>query len=97
MLLPPWVPLNVYDFACWARQTIVALSIVLAQRPARPLPFAIDELHGPRPWATPSPASIRGRALVALDRVLHVYGRRPPRALREASLARAERWIVRRQ
>ncbi len=26
ILLPSWVPLNVYDFACWARQTIVALS-----------------------------------------------------------------------
>ena len=25
ILLPSWVPLNVYDFACWARQTIVAL------------------------------------------------------------------------
>jgi squalene-hopene/tetraprenyl-beta-curcumene cyclase len=97
MLLPAWVPLNVYDFACWARQTIVALSIVLAYRPERPLPFAIDELRGPRPWAPPSPASIRGRALVGLDRLLHVYGRRPPRALREASLARAEGWIVRRQ
>ena len=39
MLLPRWVPLNVYDFACWARQTIVALSVVKAHRPARPLPF----------------------------------------------------------
>src|SRR6202049_552804 len=26
VLLPSWAPLNVYDFACWARQTIVALS-----------------------------------------------------------------------
>src|SRR5580704_13625666 len=25
IMLPSWVPLNVYDFACWARQTIVAL------------------------------------------------------------------------
>ena len=35
MLLPPWVPLNVYDFACWARQTIVALTIVVSERPVR--------------------------------------------------------------
>src|SRR5581483_10159660 len=27
MLLPPWAPLNPYDFACWARQTIVALAV----------------------------------------------------------------------
>ncbi len=28
MLLPPRFPLNIYDFACWARQTLVALSVV---------------------------------------------------------------------
>src|SRR5271167_4791167 len=35
VLMPPWIPLNLYDFACWARQTIVALSIVKAHRPVR--------------------------------------------------------------
>jgi squalene-hopene/tetraprenyl-beta-curcumene cyclase len=44
VLLPAWIPLNVYDFACWARQTIVALSLVKAHRPVRPLAFALDEL-----------------------------------------------------
>jgi squalene-hopene/tetraprenyl-beta-curcumene cyclase len=97
MLLPHWAPLNIYDFACWARQTIVALAIVLAHRPRRALPLTIDELRGPRPWSPPSPGSARGRTLVALDRLLHLYERRPLRALREAALARAERWIVRRQ
>ncbi len=47
ILLPSWVPLNVYDFACWARQTIVALSLVKAHRPVRALPFDLDELHAP--------------------------------------------------
>jgi squalene-hopene/tetraprenyl-beta-curcumene cyclase len=42
MLLPTAVPLNIYDFACWARQTIVALTVVWAHRPVRPLPFGID-------------------------------------------------------
>src|SRR5579871_160093 len=40
MLLPSWAPLCVYDFACWARQTVVAMSIVLSVRPTRSLPFA---------------------------------------------------------
>ena len=31
MLLPPRAPLSIYSFGCWARQTIVALSIVLAR------------------------------------------------------------------
>src|SRR6202051_398310 len=54
ILLPPWIPLNVYDFACWARQTIVALSLVKAHRPERRLPFGLDERRAPRrPHAAP--------------------------------------------
>lgn len=33
VFLPPWFPLNVYDWACWARQTIVPLTVVSAHRP----------------------------------------------------------------
>src|SRR5436190_10146991 len=47
ILLPSWVPLNIYDFACWARQTIVAVSLVKAHRPERRLPFDLEELHDP--------------------------------------------------
>src|SRR5258708_35851941 len=28
--LPSWFPLNIYDWGCWARQTIVALAVVRA-------------------------------------------------------------------
>jgi squalene-hopene/tetraprenyl-beta-curcumene cyclase len=97
VLLPSWAPLNVYDFACWARQTIVALSLVKAHRPARALPFGLDELHGPEPWAPRSPESRRSAWLARLDRVLRAYERRPLRPLRRLAAARAERWIVRRQ
>jgi squalene-hopene/tetraprenyl-beta-curcumene cyclase len=97
MLLPPWVPLNPYDFACWARQTVVAMSVVLAYRPQRALPFGIDELAGAREWSRPRGSTAAGRALVALDSVLHLYQRHPLRPLRELALGRAERWIVDRQ
>jgi squalene-hopene/tetraprenyl-beta-curcumene cyclase len=102
ILLPSWVPLNVYDFACWARQTIVALSIVKAQRPVQPLPFDLRELegHGTGGEASPHPAwtaSRRGSWLARLDRLLRAYERRPIGVLRRLALGRAERWIVRRQ
>src|SRR5438445_759963 len=45
IFLPEWFPLNVYDFACWARQTIVALTVVGAHRPVRPLGFGVDEIR----------------------------------------------------
>jgi squalene-hopene/tetraprenyl-beta-curcumene cyclase len=98
VLLPPWVPLNPHDFACWARQTVVALAIVLDAGPVRPLPFDLRELRSgvTRARATSRPASARG-VLERLDRLGRAYGRRPLRSLRELALARAERWIVRRQ
>ena len=61
ILLPRWVPLNVYDFACWARQTIVPLTVVASLRPARPLPFGVDELEVAAPARrTCRPRSRRG-------------------------------------
>ncbi len=97
ILLPAWFPLNVYDFACWARQTVVALSVVLAVRPVQSLPFGIDELQGADPWSPPSAKSLLGRGIVALDATLRVYQRHPVKSLRRLALQRAERWIVDRQ
>jgi len=113
IFLPPWVPLNIYDFGCWARQTIVALTIVSAHRPSRPLPFGLDELT-PRPGEQvpagteaplPKPRRVdpvASRVFHALDRALQRYEALPawvlPRtALRRAALRRAEQWIIRRQ
>ena len=107
MFLPSWAPLNVYDFACWARQTIVALTVVMAHRPSQPLGFGIEELLGGGERALTGRGLLRdltstaGRFL-ALDRLLHRYERLPrwvlPRTLlRKAALNRAEQWVLRRQ
>lgn len=97
ILLPRWFPLNPYDFACWARQTIVPLTLVASHRPCRPLPFAIDEL---RTGAPPPPLagldSWAGR-LQRLDRLLHLYERRPLGPLRRHATRLALEWILRRQ
>jgi len=111
VLLPRWVPLNVYDFACWARQTIVALSLVKAHRPVRALGFELRELHVPGGEGAAEGAaegavegavksragSWRGRLLDRLDGLLSAYEHRPLRPLRRLAVSRAERWIVRRQ
>jgi squalene-hopene/tetraprenyl-beta-curcumene cyclase len=97
ILLPSWFPLNIYDFACWARQTIVPLTVVAAHRPSRPLPFSLSELRaGPRrevqhPWST-----WPGR-FQRLDRALQLYERHPIGPLRRHSLALCAEWIIRRQ
>src|SRR5579884_383156 len=45
--LPPALPFNLYDFACWARGTIAGLLIVLAHRPVRDLGCTTLELIVP--------------------------------------------------
>ena len=96
--LPPWAPLNLYDFACWARQTVAALTVVWAYRPVRPFPITVDELRvGGRPRTRRPVTDPWGRAFLALDRLLHAYERRPLRVLRNGALARVERWILERQ
>jgi squalene-hopene/tetraprenyl-beta-curcumene cyclase len=71
--LPSWFPLNIYDWGCWARQTIVALAVVQSFRPSRPIGISIDELKtgGPHGRAPGPPRSFDARPIPA--------GRRPPR------------------
>jgi len=102
--LPAWFPLNVYDWACWARQTIVPLTVVCTLRPVRSLPFTLNELR-PDPSAEPPAASgpdAWATVFERLDQVLHVYHRRvqrlrPAKAVRTAALRRCAEWIIARQ
>ncbi|MET9443805.1 squalene--hopene cyclase [Streptomyces sp. NPDC006610] len=99
--LPTWLPLNIYDFGCWARQTIVPLTIVSAKRPVRPAPFPLDELHAdparPNPPGPLAPATTWDGAFQRLDRALHGLRRVVPRRLRRAAMNTAARWIIERQ
>lgn len=104
IFLPRWCPLNIYSFACWARQTIVPLTIVGAYRPVRPLPFDIAELRtGATPQERqPKPITSADGILQRLDRLASlanrtVLSRRLARPLRQRALRQAESWIVQRQ
>ena len=97
MFFPSWLPLNIYDFGCWARQTVVALTIVSTYRPVRDLGIDIEELRTGLPPLPPHPLFTWEGALERGDVLARRYARRPVRALREAALREAERWIVERQ
>ncbi|MFF4529508.1 squalene--hopene cyclase [Streptomyces sp. NPDC001407] len=101
MYLPKWVPLNIYDFGCWARQTIVPLTVVSAKRPVRPAPFALDELHTdparPSPPRPPAPLASWDGVFQRLDKALHQYRKFPLRRVRRNALDAAARWIIERQ
>ena len=105
--LPAWFPLNVYDWACWARQTIVPLTIVCSLRPVKSLPFGLDELH---PAAVPAGSTagsneasdLWSATFRRLDKALHGYQRylsrvAPAAAVRRAAMRRCADWIIARQ
>ncbi len=94
--LPSWFPLNIYDWGCWARQTIVALAVVQSFRPSRPLPFTIDELRtGLTPVRTSASRDPWSRVFTAVDQALHLY--RPVKSIRRPALRRCAEWIIARQ
>jgi squalene-hopene/tetraprenyl-beta-curcumene cyclase len=101
IFFPKWVPLNIYDFGCWARQTIVPLSVVSAKRPVRPAPFALDELHTdprrPSPPKRLSPPTGWDGIFQRIDKALHVYHRFAPPPVRRTAMKAAARWIIERQ
>ncbi len=97
-LLPPNVPLNLYDFACWARQTVAALSVVSAYRPTRPIGFDLDELSVPvdPPERRYPLTSWEGRFQLLND-LLARWEQLAWKPLRRRALLRMESWILRRQ
>jgi squalene-hopene/tetraprenyl-beta-curcumene cyclase len=95
VLLPPRAPLSIYSFGCWARQTIVALTVASALRPSVAVPFGIDELRSG--GEEPMPLEPWARLFTFVDRGLQRYKRKPVAALRRRALRAAEQWIVERQ
>jgi squalene-hopene/tetraprenyl-beta-curcumene cyclase len=97
--LPSWFPLNIYDWGCWARQTIVALAVVSSFKPSNPVPFTVEELYAAVPGLPPKgdqkdPWSL---AFNALDKALHTIEPRIPARARKAALRRCTDWIIARQ
>ncbi len=44
VLLPPSAPFSIYNFACWARQTFVALALAQSLRPVRPADVELRDI-----------------------------------------------------
>jgi squalene-hopene/tetraprenyl-beta-curcumene cyclase len=97
VFLPRWVPLNIYDFGCWARQTVVALTVVGTYRPVRELGVDIDELRTGLPPVPMHPLASWAGVLERADKLARRYARRPVRFVRSVALREAERWILERQ
>jgi len=96
IFFPSWAPLNIYNWGCWARGTIVPLMIVCTLKPVRPLAFGIDELRSRRRRKLERPWTVAGM-FQRLDQLLHWYSRHPFRVLRNSAMKQALEWILARQ
>jgi squalene-hopene/tetraprenyl-beta-curcumene cyclase len=97
IFLPSWAPLNIYDWGCWARQTIVPLTIVSALRPVRRAGFDAADLRTGAPRPPRDPLNSWAGLFQRLDVALHAYTRRPFRPLRTAAMRAGVEWILARQ
>ncbi len=103
--LPNWFPINLYEFASWARATIVPLSVLSARRPQRPLPSSnrLDELFPEGREAfnyrsiTPGKTFSWDSLFVWFDRLLNSYARFPFRPGRESAIRLSLEWILKHQ
>lgn len=102
---PEWFPFNIYNFASWARATIVPLGILSARRPVKPLPAAarLDELFPRGRAAFDYSLPQKGepvswpRFFLLADRLLHLYNRLNYAPGRESAIKKCLKWIVRHQ
>ena len=110
MLIPKWMPLNIYEMSAWSRTIVVPLSLLWAYRPSRALPpeLGIDELFCGTPQdlaACMAPSEVvdglRRKTWIdwskffrRLDLGLKLLEKLRIRPLRRFAIRRAAQWIT---
>lgn len=99
MFLPPWAPLNIYNFSSWARASIVPLLVILNQRPQVNTPIHLEELfsepEGKRKWSFAkgaNPLSLE-RLFLLIDKGLKYIDKVPYKPWKGLALEKAIAWI----
>ncbi len=103
VLLPSWVPVNIYSFSSWARATFVPLSVVLDKKPVKAIPEArgVRELTGAglarEPHNGACPFLSWKQIFMLIDRFMKATEESPLRRLRRKGLDRAMHWVLEHQ
>lgn len=105
IFLPSWMPFNIYQFASWARGTMIPLAILCARRTCRPLPpeKRLDELF-PQGRRQPEHRLKRRHSWLSwegpfylLDRLIRLYRSSPIKIGRESAVRLCLEWVIRHQ
>ncbi len=100
IFMPSWFPVNIYEFASWARATIVPLLIFMSIKPVRRIPngFNLDELFCEPPEARDySFKSKKGLIswesfFIYLDKFIKIYEKIPLKPLRNLAIKKCSKW-----
>jgi squalene-hopene/tetraprenyl-beta-curcumene cyclase len=103
MLLPDWVPVNIYEMSSWTRGIVIPLSIIYANKPDWHLPegVTVNELFktkGEKPHSFDWDKRIISwrNVFLALDRGLKIYERSRWKPFRKLALSYARKWMLER-
>ena len=105
IFLPKNFYFNIYEFASWSRETLMALTVVLTKKPVFQVPenarvdeLFVEPLEGRkyRLGKIGNPFNWRGFFLLA-DRLFKLYEKLPIQPGRERALRKVEAWIVEHQ
>jgi squalene-hopene/tetraprenyl-beta-curcumene cyclase len=101
MLLPSWLPVNLYEISSWTRGIVVPLTILWALRPNWRLPIKLEIERLLRDPDNRLAAFRWDRWVVSwrnffllLDRVLKLRERMPDKLLREPALKVSKEWMM---
>jgi squalene-hopene/tetraprenyl-beta-curcumene cyclase len=103
MLLPAWLPINIYEMSSWARSSTVPLLIVCDRKPIYDHGIYADELfvEGSRERADIRLKNTEGTSVgaffIAADNMLKLAESADIVPFRQRSIDAAERWIIERQ
>jgi squalene-hopene/tetraprenyl-beta-curcumene cyclase len=101
MLLPAWLPINIYEMSSWTRGIVIPLAILYAHKPRWSVPerAGVDELFrdsSRKALAFDWDARLFSwrNCFLALDRAFKLYERLPWKPLRRRALEQAQHWLL---
>ena len=106
IFLPRWCPFNIYDFACWARATMMPISILSVRRPIKKLSddLRLDELYPEGRDKVDYRLQRKSNKVISwdnffmkIDHALHAYNRFPVKPFRELAIKLSMQWILEHQ
>ncbi|MGA8036464.1 MAG: squalene--hopene cyclase, partial [Candidatus Acidiferrales bacterium] len=103
MLLPDWVPINIYEMSSWTRGIVIPLALIYSHKPDWRLPGGVTAIElfkqpgsKPRSFQWDNSIFTWKNLFLVLDRGLKLYERLPWKPFRNRAHDKARKWMFER-